>query len=485
MKISLGKKITLLLVIFALALSGVALAVGYVVVDNMNSQHCMNKANEISATLARIVDAQGAEKLKEGMLKIYYSTPNKVGSEDWGSPEFEEYSNRFSALAKTPEYQTLIEQLQNLQEVNSVDCFYLSYVDPVDEKFLCLIDAAEEEPCPIGCIDPLFDFNRGVLDDPTRGFPAYITDTEEYGWLATAGSPVYNSKGEVVCYACVDISMDAIKQQQSAYVTALALGLFGFIALLCVVAAVFVRARIVRPINTLSEAATRYCSPKSNERSTFKDLEINTRDEIQSLHQSMIQMECDIDTYIDNLIKTRAELNDTRIEADHMSDLARTDSLTGIRNKRAYNQEVESLQGELDAGMTDFGLVVVDLNNLKRTNDIYGHDCGDVSIVSLSNTICEVFAHSPVFRIGGDEFVVVLKDSAYNNAQELVRSFEERIQAYQDTDSDELRPWERISAAIGYALYDPQQDENVAGVFHRADNKMYEAKARMKGTAPR
>ena len=140
MKISLGKKITLLLVIFALALSGVALAVGYVVVDNMNSQHYMNKANEISATLARIVDAQGAEKLKEGMLKIYYSTPNKVGSEDWGSPEFEEYSNRFSALAKTPEYQTLIEQLQNLQEVNSVDCFYLSYVDPVDEKFLYLIE---------------------------------------------------------------------------------------------------------------------------------------------------------------------------------------------------------------------------------------------------------------------------------------------------------------------------------------------------------
>ena len=48
-----------------------------------------------------------------------------------------------------------------------------------------LVDAATEDPCPTGCIDPLYDINRGVLTNPEIGFPAYITDTPEYGWLVS------------------------------------------------------------------------------------------------------------------------------------------------------------------------------------------------------------------------------------------------------------------------------------------------------------
>ncbi len=486
MRLSLGKKITLLLVVFALVLSGVALAIGYKVVDNMNNRHFMQKADDTSATVARVVDVQSAATLRQSVEKIYKSMEKKVGSEEWGSPEFEAYVSQYAELAQTPEYQKLLGELRNLQEYNNVSCLYLAYVDPADEAFIYLVDAAEDEPCPIGTIDPIFEVNRPVLVDPTVGFPAYITNTSEYGWLVTSGTPVYDSNGSVVCFALADISMDSIKQEEQHYLTLLTLYLLGLIVLLIVVTVLFVRHFITQPINKLSEAATRYCDPKEEQRSTFEDLNIKTGDEIESLYHSMVQMEHDVDTYINNLVETREKLDYTRMEADYMSDLARTDALTGIRNKLAYDQEATILQRELDEGKTEFGIAIVDLNDLKKTNDLYGHDCGDVSLKQLSLVTCTTFEHSPVFRIGGDEFAIVLRNEDYQHIEELVDTFESKIRVLQNTDPSELKPWERISAAIGYALYDAELDANVSAVFRRADEQMYENKKQMKGdSAPR
>ena len=485
MKLSLGKKITLLLVVFALALSGVALAIGYNVVDNMNNRHFMQKADETSATVARVVDVQSAAALRRSTEEIYKSIKNKVGSEEWGSPEFEAYVGQYAQLAQTPEYQKLLGELRNLQEVNNVSCLYLAYVDPADEAFVYLVDAAEDEPCPIGTIDPIFDINRPVLSNPAVGFPAYITNTSEYGWLVTSGTPIYDSNGTVVCYALADISMDAIKQEEQQYLTLLTLYLLGIIALLVVLTVLFVRRFVTGPINKLSEAAKRYCGPKEEQRSTFKNLNIRTGDEIESLYNSMVQMEHDVDTYIDNLVETREKLDYTRMEADYMSDLARTDALTGIRNKLAYDQEATILQRELDEGKTEFGIAIVDLNDLKKTNDLYGHDCGDVSLRQLSMITCTTFEHSPVFRIGGDEFAIILRGKDYQHIEELVKTFEKRIRALQETDPSKLKPWERISAAIGYAIFDAELDTNVSALFRRADERMYENKKQMKGSAPR
>ena len=203
MKFSLGTKITLAFVAFAIVLSGITLAIGYRVVDDMNSHHYTRKADEVAATVARVVNSDSAAKLKADVLDIYKEIDSKdrVSSDDWGSPAFEAYSQRFAHLQDTPEYQELLAELRKLQEVNDVSCFYLWFVDPHDEVCIYLVDAALEDPCPTGCIDPLYDFNRAILSDPSRGFPAYITDTEEYGWLVTAGAPVNNEAGDVVAEA--------------------------------------------------------------------------------------------------------------------------------------------------------------------------------------------------------------------------------------------------------------------------------------------
>ena len=92
--------------------------------------------------------------------------------------------------------------------------------------------------------------------------------------------------------------------------------------------------------------------------------------------------------------------------------------------------------------------------------------------------VCEIFEHSPVFRVGGDEFVVVLKFRDYRNVDNLVGDFNARLEKLQNDDT--LNPWEQISAAIGYAKFDKSVDKTVDDVFKKADKAMYDKKVAMK-----
>jgi len=88
-------------------------------------------------------------------------------------------------------------------------------------------------------------------------------------------------------------------------------------------------------------------------------------------------------------------------------ELARRDELTGVRNKTAYNELETSMQDSINKGMDylPFAFVVCDANNLKKINDTEGHAAGDEYIKSCAMLLCNIFDHSPVFRVGGDEFV--------------------------------------------------------------------------------
>jgi diguanylate cyclase (GGDEF)-like protein len=99
-------------------------------------------------------------------------------------------------------------------------------------------------------------------------------------------------------------------------------------------------------------------------------------------------------------------------------------------------------------------------------------------IKKLAKIICETFINSPVFRVGGDEFVIVLKDVDYKNISALVAQFKRKIGIL--SGNTRLMPWERVSAAIGYALYDEKLDTVAKDVLTRADQEMYKCKKEMK-----
>ena len=120
---------------------------------------------------------------------------------------------------------------------------------------------------------------------------------------------------------------------------------------------------------------------------------------------------------------------------------------------------------------------MVDMNDLKRINDEFGHKMGDSYIIGCCHLICEVFKHSPVYRIGGDEFVVLLRGVDYENSHALVVTLKKRYEAA--LNNTKAEPWERYSAAVGMAELS-SDDLTVDLVFKRADKAMYADKQRIK-----
>ena len=172
---------------------------------------------------------------------------------------------------------------------------------------------------------------------------------------------------------------------------------------------------------------------------------------------------------------------EVRKEKEHLKalntekELARRDELTGIRNKTAYAELAQSVQQNIDNGMDylPFAIAVCDVNDLKKINDTEGHKAGDEYIVSAAKMLCDIFDHSPVFRIGGDEFVVFLRGVDYSTREELMVRLHEEVMANVLNENGPI-------IAAGISDFSPENDTSVSDVFERADNKMYEDKRQLK-----
>ncbi len=303
-KLSLGKKSVLLVIIMVAVLSIALGSLAVWVFDGAINVEYERNVTNLAHTVAVSVDGDKIEVLKNQIVDIYEGLDTKVGSEMMGTPEFVDYISHFKFLEETPEYQSELEKLQRLSKANGVD-IYVVYVYPKEKITFYVADGSSENANPPGVYDPLYEINYGVLDDPEIGYPAYITNTKEYGWLVTAGYPIHNSKGEVVALGLADISMNDIKNKEKAF--GLVLGILTIIIAL-VLSTIFIRAirrRVVGPINELSKAALDYTN--SEEGHTFSNLSITTGDEIENLADAMKRMEQDINEYIDSVTSLTAE----------------------------------------------------------------------------------------------------------------------------------------------------------------------------------
>ena len=154
------------------------------------------------------------------------------------------------------------------------------------------------------------------------------------------------------------------------------------------------------------------------------------------------------------------------------------DTLTGLRNSTAYSEYVRTLDAGIQAGSADFAILMADINNLKQVNDTCGHEKGNEYLKNAATLLCSVFGHENVFRVGGDEFAVVLEGEERYGAEVLRRWFSDAVERRRSDEN--LPPWRRISAAIGLAVYEPGRDTCAEDVLKRADAGMYENKQAMK-----
>lgn len=149
------------------------------------------------------------------------------------------------------------------------------------------------------------------------------------------------------------------------------------------------------------------------------------------------------------------------------------DGLTGVKNKLAYLEALADIEINIENGtLKEYGVVVFDLNGLKEVNDTLGHEAGDEYIKTGCMIICHKFDHSPVFRIGGDEFVTILKGQDYENRERLEAEFRSIIEENQKNG--------KVVVSSGLAIYQEGKDESYNDVFKRADARMYERKKALK-----
>ena len=253
------------------------------------------------------------------------------------------------------------------------------------------------------------------------------------------------------------------------------------VLIVCVLALLaFINKYYISKLSHLQLNVRTYSQVKDPTIASTIEHEATGHDEISALAQQIAAMILELENYMTNLLKTAQELNSTKQHADTMHKLAHKDALTGIMNKTAYDDEIRRIEWQMVDGYTKFGVAMIDLNFLKRINDTFGHEQGNIAIKKLCHIVCNIFEKSLVFRIGGDEFVVILENDDYNNADSLVEKFNATIEEIQKDDS--LEQWEKVSASIGVAFYDPITDTSFANVFKRADKLMYIRKKEMKAT---
>lgn len=351
-----------------------------------------------------------------------------------------------------------------------VDCIRIENEDVPGELVVYDVDPPEENDYSISPI--LWDTWKQRSE--TGRFQIW---DNEYGHNYCYYTPILIGDEEIGLI-CGEISIDNVNK--ASLMNALATtGLISFVYVLCVLVVFYIIRRIyVKRIQQLDNDVREF--------SMTKDYGIADRirgygsagSELDSLSYQISDLILDIKRYVADYAEAQSLYVDSKVREAVVNQLALKDSLTGAYNKTAYDSMCENVDSLINSGNTEFGIAMIDLNYLKKINDTYGHSRGNSAIMGLYDLICEIYPSDNVFRIGGDEFVVVLEGESYKKAGQYEDSFNNRVR--QVRDNVHLKPWTRVSAAIGIALFRPGKDKSINDVFKRADQIMYENKKKMK-----
>ena len=174
------------------------------------------------------------------------------------------------------------------------------------------------------------------------------------------------------------------------------------------------------------------------------------RDEISVLSGKIRSMESTMKRYLDYL---HARVN--------------TDGLTGVGNTAAYLERVRGIESSPDA---PYAVAVFDIDLLKHINDVYGHAGGDMVIRAAATVIARVFGKENVYRIGGDEFLVITDAAPEAELEKMLRRVETSAAGFTMEDK---RLDGQLSLSGGAAVHHVGEAGGVQKVFVRADEAMY------------
>lgn len=227
-----------------------------------------------------------------------------------------------------------------------------------------------------------------------------------------------------------------------------------FILVIAVVAVIFWRVMIVIviPIRDLTKASSRIAKGELNTAITYR-----SDDEIGTLAKGISLMALEIKEYF-----------------AYIHSQAYTDAMTGVGNKAAYLDVVKLMDTKISEGMASFIVIVFDINGLKHVNDNLGHEYGDMLITDAAGILIHIFSTEHVYRIGGDEFIVVIENKNQKDIDRYFDKFSEHLKQFNEQNT---RYQNKLEISRGGVPYDSKLDEAYKDVFRRADELMYKDKA--------
>lgn len=450
----------------------------------------------VLGAIITFVDFEAFQKSLTQRNKIYLSDILKFVEKNIDKDDLSECSR---TRTKSARYYQLEQMINTIVNSYNVDNMYIIKPLNISDKdnALCIInkitiDTTSDDKAKLYALGDIFHstFSPELMRD-LIWFSEHPNGVEfhqdsklsEYGFFYTGFIPLEDSAGNVFALLCADLSLESIDKAITDHIklVLILIGVCGF--LFCFSFITWGQAYIADPIELLEKSVSAFAKISQNHANPseliYNQPDIQTNNEVESLSHAVTQMTTNIKSYAENLVAAEHKMTNLKENVSKLNVLAHQDSLTHVKNKTAYDKYVELLNAKIKGETAKFAIVMIDLNHLKFINDTYGHEHGNDYITGSCSIICDIYQHSPVFRIGGDEFAVILERRDFSIRDELYKNLTDVFSS--NSHKNENEPWLNFSAAAGMASYNPETDKSAEDVFKSADKIMYENKMKMHG----
>ncbi|MCR4779731.1 MAG: sensor domain-containing diguanylate cyclase [Ruminiclostridium sp.] len=484
-RFSIGRKMYVFVICVVLAAAFGTAALSYFISADQIDRYFKRLAYNSARNFASFIDAEYCARLREHIESDEFQALRDTAEEEDDEEAIKSYLTEHDLWEGYSDIrERLSTYLSNMYDLKYLYIIVIGDKDAVKDMYL--IDDYEQPLYETGYYE---DREEGLLGkDIANSDDSYISNGD-WGWLCSAYAPVRTPDGKTVCSVGCDVSMEGIMEERAQLIAYVSVAVILLTIIVLAVAILFVNRVIVNPLNKLTAEMKKFKPAEGVDyhEAGVVDIDIGSKDEINDIYMTVRTMQTNIIDYINDLsvmqrdnMKYKSSLrkakSDIRSKDEQIGQISREayrDALTGLGNKTAYIKKSDELNQEIESKNVEFGIVVADLNDLKQINDKYGHRAGDAYILGSGKVLCEAFKHSPVFRIGGDEFVVILRGRDYQNRHSLIEHV--RSSFAESCRDESVEPCERYSAAVGMAEY-ASDDSTVELVFKRADKAMYEDK---------
>lgn len=448
--------------------------------------------------LCILMSIQSAGMLKRALMRSYTSHLSDVVTYVEHSVDTEDLQQCLRTRTPSEKYRQLQQQLNTM--VDDYELLYLFIALPKDDGYRSFYNVcsatsnaereAGEEDLPLmfdaaefytpSQLQPYFD----AMKTPGE-FSVFTANSEDYGHTHTVCKPLIAADGNVIGLICAEVGHSDMHRSINLYVIC-------SVALIIIICGIFAYAGgkvlkkiIVDPLRLLEQHAREFAENSRGKRDlsalTFNTPDIRTQNEIESLADAITQMAEDMKVYVTDILEAEQRAETAMDEAYDLTRIAYEDSLTNARSKVAYDEKKVELDKAIKGGGAQFAVVMVNLVDSKRVDDIYGTEAGRKYIISGCDLIRDVYPFAQVYRVGDNDFAVVLDGEEYARRDEL---FEELKNHFDEAKDDKQRePWTRCIGVCGMTEFIKDADESADQVCRRAEMILFRNKRIMQNKA--